>query len=478
MKKFGLLAGLLIALIAGASSFAQQAEKSIEQILEENNRKMEALMKRIEELETVQEQEVLKSAESAQKVQKVEEKLADPEMFKEVEEARVARLVREELEKNNSMRVFWNKGPVFETADKSFTAKLGGRVMVDWTWRGENQAMRDLVGSGGDGVRFRRIRLEASGTVHDNWKYAAQFDFSGGNTSLKDAYIRYTGLPFDVTVGHMKEPFGLEELTSSKYITFIERSTAASAFSPSHNMGIMASGNINKRATWAVGAFRETDGTGFELNDGGSNLTARVTALPWYAEDGKRVLHLGASASRRSFRNYDARYRSRPGTSIGARVVDTGAFDANRANQFGTEVALVYGPASLQAEYMRANVSRSGAANPSFDGYYVQASYFLTGEHRPYSTSKGTFGRVTPKNNFSLKEGGWGAWEVAARYSNLDLDGAGINGGDMDLATLGLNWHINNVTRIMFNYSRANVDRGPINNAKADIFQTRFQIDF
>ena len=109
--------------------------------------------------------------------------------------------------------------------------------------------------------------------------------------------------------------------------------------------------------------------------------------------------------------------------------VDTNSLSADRAGILGLESALVYGPFSVQGEYIYTDVDgKSGSSSPSFDGFYVQSSYFLTGEHRKYSTSKGSFSRVKPKENYKYGAGA-GAWEVAARYSQIDLSDSGISGG-------------------------------------------------
>jgi phosphate-selective porin OprO/OprP len=109
-----------------------------------------------------------------------------------------------------------------------------------------------------------------------------------------------------------------------------------------------------------------------------------------------------------------------------------------------------------------------------FQGLYGLVSYFLTGETRPYSRSAGEFLRLRPKKNFSLKDKTWGALEAALRYSYLDLDENGINGGILSDVTLGLNWYFNPNMRVMFNYIFANRN----GYGDADIVQTRFQVDF
>jgi len=120
-------------------------------------------------------------------------------------------------------------------------------------------------------------------------------------------------------------------------------------------------------------------------------------------------------------------------------------------------------------------LSTDGGSSSSADlhGYYIQTSYFLTGEHRKYKPSAGSFSRVKPKENFSFG-GGLGAWEVGLRYSGLDLDDGSISGGELDTITAGLNWHLNPNTRIMWNYVHADKD----DVGEADMLLARLQIDF
>jgi phosphate-selective porin OprO/OprP len=164
----------------------------------------------------------------------------------------------------------------------------------------------------------------------------------------------------------------------------------------------------------------------------------------------------------------------RPEAHLAPRFVDTGSFDGKTLHMIGTELALVNGPVSLQSEYVRAFVTRPNANRVDFSSLYVLGSYFLTGEHRTYENATGVFGRVSPKHNFEGLGQGWGAWEIAARYSRLNLDDQPIFGGKLQDVTLGLNWYLNPNTRVMWNYVHA--DR--IDTGSANIFQTRFQVDF
>jgi phosphate-selective porin OprO/OprP len=145
----------------------------------------------------------------------------------------------------------------------------------------------------------------------------------------------------------------------------------------------------------------------------------------------------------------------------------------------------VYGPLSVQGEYFHNSINRKAATDLSVNGWYGQASYFLTGESRPYSAKSGTFGRVKPNNPFSLKEGGLGAWELAARYSSIDLnDGTALQGGAVKDITLGVNWYLNSHTRLMANYIMVDSDAvkpsgsNVAANDDPNIFLVRAAVDF
>jgi phosphate-selective porin OprO/OprP len=289
-----------------------------------------------------------------------------------------------------------------------------------------------------------------------------------------------------ITAGHFKEPFSLEELTSSRFITFMERALPNNMV-PGRNLGIMASDarklwDDQKRLTWALGLFRdrgdEDEGETFFRSDGGYDMTGRVTCAPWYADGGEKVAHVGVSYSLRHPED-PIRYRARPEAHfIEERFSDTGNFVSEWVNLFGAEAAVVYGPFSVQSEYIGNHVESDETGDPCLNGWYVQGSYFLTGEHRNYKTSKGAFDRVHPKKNFR-EDGGWGAWEVALRYSYLDLDDSRLpdEATDMHDVTVGLNWYLNPNVRVMWNYIRSCADGLDVSNA-ADIFAMRMQVDF
>ncbi len=382
--------------------------------------------------------------------------------------------------RDKDFRVHWKEGVRFDSEDGRFKLKFGGRIMNDWATISEGDSLSGAHGDFENGTEIRRARLYVSGDIYEDFMFKAQYDFAGGDADINDMYIGMKNIPYvgHLKVGHFKEAFGLEEMNSSKYVIFMERSLA-SAFLPARNSGAMIYDDaLDQRLTWAAGIFHDADGFGNGTEDGNFSVTGRVTGLPWYRENGRKLLHLGLAYS---YRSPDAtQFRSKPESNlVPVYLVDTGSFAVEDERRLGAELALVHGPFSFQGEYMRSDVDTELVGDRSFDGYYVEASYFLTGESRAYKRSAGAFGRMKPKRNFSLSGAnrGPGAWEVGLRYSHLDLNDGVIRGGEQDDITLGLNWYLNPNVRIMWNYVHAEVDDA-LADGDLDIFQTRFQVDF
>lgn len=385
---------------------------------------------------------------------------------------------------DNDFRVYWKEGLRLDTSDKKFRLKIGGRGMVDWSkiaGDGDEKIETAVEDNLDHGVEIRRARFYFAGLIYRNIEFKVQYDFAGGDATPKDVYMGAIKLPYvgAVRVGHFKEPFGLEELTSSKYITFLERSGPIDAFSPGRNMGFMLHNHVfQDRLTWQAGIFRDvqngSEDTGFgEKTDGGGlNFTGRVTGLPWYAESNK-LWHVGFAYSFKNFNDDQIQYRSRPEIHIAPRFVDTDTLaGAESAHLLGFETAFVYKQFSAQAEWFFSINNAEAYDDPIFNGGYVQLSYFLTKESRNYNKKNGTFGRIKPNKN--VFEGGWGAWELALRYSRTDLETAVVDGGEMNNFTFGINWYLNPNTRMMMNYVHSILS----DVASANAFATRFQVDF
>ena len=323
--------------------------------------------------------------------------------------------------------------------------------------------------------------------MYRDWGWKFEYEFADNNTTstgakgITDAYLRYTGFaPMLITAGNFKQPFGLEQMMSGHNLTFTERALSQ-AFVPGRGIGL---GAQTSGAHWSVaGALAGERPEGDVANEGseGWNLTARGTYAP-FVNPGE-VLHFGASFWRHDPQDSTnaLRWRSKPESNVtDVFLVDTDTLTAvDDMLAGGLELAGVWGPLSLQAEYMRADVNRGSAENAQFDGGYVQASGFLTGESRPYKVSEGIFDRITPKAGVGL--GGIGAWEVAARYSTINLTDASIVGGEERDLTLALNGYMAPNLRLMFDYVRVLELHRPGSAADEDTpssFTARLHVDF
>jgi phosphate-selective porin OprO and OprP len=138
---------------------------------------------------------------------------------------------------------------------------------------------------------------------------------------------------------------------------------------------------------------------------------------------------------------------------------------------------VVRGPFSLQSEAFYSSVQAKDGRDLNFGGVYRTGSWFVTGESRPYDRTAGLFGRVVPRRDFSFTGGGLGALEVGARYSHVDLNDGPVNGGVMDLGTIGLTWYWNPYTKMKLNYIVGGV-KGGSQSGRLQIFQARVEFDF
>lgn len=378
------------------------------------------------------------------------------------------------------LQAYWKDGFNVGTADETFRLRIGGRIQNDWAVITSSGGIRDMfsnVDAVETGTELRRARIDLQGYVWDIVNFRLEYDFATGEAEAKDVYIGLRKVPWvqNIRVGHFKEPFSLEEMTSNNDITFMERGIPH-AFVPSRNNGLaMFGAELGERLTWEAGVFRETNDTGYGFGpDDDYNLTGRVTGLPW-APDARHFLHLGLGYSHQFRHDYGLSYSERPEAHLyPVKLVNTGTFPTNGVDLINPEVAFVYDSFSAQAEYMHSFVNQPGVPDANFGGFYVYGSYFLTGESRPYKTAVGVFDRVKPLHNLAFDGSGWGAWEVAARFSRLDLDSVNIEGGVLNDVTAGVNWYLNPNVRVMLNYVHGHRQA----TGDANIAESRFQFAF
>ena len=397
---------------------------------------------------------------------------------------------------DTTFKAYWKNGLNFATSDKKFKMKIGGRIQLD-TWFYADSDLRDAANDEDyefySGAEFRRVRLFMSGSMYDYVAWKAQLDFAGSDTEFKDMYIRLHNLDKcwgcwfpDITIGHFKEFFSLEALTSSKYTNFMERSMAVEAFAPFRNIGIGLHQTLwGGRFFYGIGWWANTpsgeEGKEVEFyRDEPQHITGRLVFMPWAPCDCEtQFWQIGISGSYQ-FDNPDGfRYRSRPEIHLADRILDTGTLDAETASLFGLETAFVYDRFKVQAEWFGAMPDVSGE-DITLNGGYVSAHYLIGGKGFAYKRGYQVFDKISPCSNFDCSGcGSWGAWELGVRWSRLDLSEA--DGGEADNFTVGINWYLNPNTKIMFNYVYSDITNFQgfrDNDASGEIsaFGIRFQV--
>ncbi len=391
------------------------------------------------------------------------------------------------------MSAKWNNGLELNSNNKAFKIHIGGRTQVDSVFYQNSNSFNNTGGvTDQDSVNLRRARFRMDGTMYEIIDFAFEYDFANqfnvnppapssseanyaAVPAVTDLWINFKQVPIvgNIKVGNFKDPLGMEHLTSSRYLEFMERSVIQDLFTGSFNNGftpgIQAWDTFDgEHGTWATGFFKNN--TNIFANgqgDGEYSWTSRLTYLPIYEDNGDVLLHVGIAGSIRDPNNGTLRYRARPSlrngppSGLNPIFVDTGTFACSQQDLLGAELAGNYGAFSFQSEYMNSwsqntisNVGPLAGMNvgtASVNSWYVEGLYFLTGETRPYDRKAGVFTRIVPQENFQFGKG-TGAWQVAARYSRANLNDPGINGGQMQDATLGLNWFLNPNVKIQTNY--------------------------
>lgn len=412
------------------------------------------------------------------------------------------------------------------------SVRLSGFFHYDAGNSSQDATNRAALGDIQDGVGFRRARLQAVGSVAEFTNYSIEMDFAtAGRPSFMDVWGEQTHVPFfgAIRIGHYRQPFSMDSLTSVRQLDFLERSLPFQAFVPFRRDGIMAyDKSESEMTTWAYGVYRTGGFANAPLGDtrfatdigdnGGYSFSGRATHLLYYDEptDGRYLLHVGGNYNYSRITSTAAGggvYRARAipeffvGDPAGGGLtaagtpffVDTGALSADSYNLYGLELAGQYGAAHFQAEYMATSVDQNVGASAFYDGAYVQGGYFLTGESLTYNRTVGVFDRIVPFTEFfSLGRNsgfcGWGAWEATARWSYVNLNDPNAlaavapgppttapvpgNPGRLNEVTLGLNWYWNTYAKVQLNWIHCALDNGLTGNSNCDIYCARFQVAF
>lgn len=416
-----------------------------------------------------------------------------------------------------------NGKPAFATADGRFTANIRAILMMDSGkyFQSDNLPAsvtnRDL----NEGINFRRARIGFDGKLFGDFDYSFVYEFGGSGAEeagrLYEASVTYTALrPFRLKVGAFEPNIGLAAATSTSQMPLLERPAPAeaarnvaagdsrAAFQLSANDAFGSETGVALR--WlASTAFTGNTLGGTQQFDEQTGWIGRVALAPYSGVDWQA--HLGANVQYVIQPNdavgpagagarYPVQIRDRPELRLdGTRLVDTGALDAEHATVWGAEAAFQLKSLLIEGETFRYEIERRASvlANPKFDGWYVQGSWVLTGEPRPYNPVEGRFDAPKQLYNFSPAAGTWGAFELAARYSVLDLNfregvagaatpAGGVRGGEQKILSLGANWYLNPSMRLMLNYQHVEIDRLTATGAQAgqefDAVAARAQVTF
>jgi phosphate-selective porin OprO/OprP len=427
-----------------------------------------------------------------------------------------------------------------ERAAKFPSAKLTGFTQLDSYTISQSELNKATVGNAQNGIGFRRARLAVVGNVAAFTAYMMEVDFAtAGRPSFFDMWVEQDNMPFlgALRVGQFLQPFSVDAMSGFRHLPFLERSLPFLAFVPFRRVGAMSSVNTPDERTYLAYSFFRTGGFNnapegdsrfaTDIGDqGGLSFSTRVTNLVYYdpiAED-RYLWQVGASYNFSQMTGNSASgarpfFQARTGPEFGPIgdgidtipptfgpasyaasnftppfFIDTGRYLADTFNLFGLETVYQHNAFSAQAEFMATGVN-SVAGPIWYTGAYAEVMYRLTGEHRGYDRRLAALKNPMPFTNFiTLRPGGvkgWGAWEVAARLSYVDLRNparltpadyiAGTNSsgnGTLTDSTLGMTWWWNYHTKLQFNWIHAMLNNTAKGFSTADNFVARIQVDF
>ncbi|MCO5123179.1 MAG: OprO/OprP family phosphate-selective porin [Rhizobacter sp.] len=377
--------------------------------------------------------------------------------------------------------------PILNFQEVKLAGSIGGRLEVD----GAGYATQGSLTGFDDGFDLRRARLTAKGAsiFGVGFNYRVDLGYVPGSFTVTQAYIGIPGVRYLGTVefGQFTPPVGLQVLTSSWDIPFMEPAAPLQAMAPPSQPGVQAySTFLDKRATWALGAYAGI-GRGGDYGSGSksfANIMGRTTGL--VVDDiseghpsANRYLHLGLSTNLQFSSGGEIRYRSRPESYLAPYVIDTGDIDASGAATFDAELLWVKGPFSAQGELIWSRIETTSAGILDFGGVYALASWYLTGESRPYERDRGEPGRLIPLRNFGFgPDAGWGALEAAARVSYTNLSDGTVQGGKLTMLMTSLNWYLRPELKCMFELGTGRVSGAASGNGRMVIGQLRMGVYF
>jgi len=332
---------------------------------------------------------------------------------------------------------------------------------------------------------FRGLRFGAVGTLNFTrpWGYtffAATAAYDKGFDTTEDNNLILYDYRLDIplgdqgtlSVGKQREPFSMGRIMGLLYVPIQERAAVSDAMMPSRNFGVVYNNTLaGERMSYAGGVFNNWYESGERFSESATDVIGRITGVPLVSEDETGLVHLGLGVRYSNARG-GIRYHATPEVRSSPDFVDTGTgldtglFDADSTVTYDFELSARRGPIWFHSEFLATNVSAPEQGNPTFYGYHLTASWIITGEMRDYNKRNGTFVRLPVAR--PVTEGGWGTWEVGARWSSLDLTDGAIEGGDMQVLSIAVGWWPTRAASASLNFRNINLDRfGLRGNAKS-----------
>ncbi len=359
--------------------------------------------------------------------------------------------------------------------DGNFKTRLDVRMYLDFAYFLNNE--NDMR----NGTMLRRGRFAVKSKLWKVWNAEYDMDIADNSVEVKDMWFSYNGFHNGfIKVGHFKIPFSLNELTSSRLLTFMERAYP-NVFPPGRRsaLGLTKWGKIWHFSTAVYGQeFAEKEQTRIDESIG---FAGRFALAPKIGEN--LLFHLGFGGVYQTPDNdsESIEYKIEPEAKMGdTEILVADVSDVKTITLYGLEGAMKYNNFCLQGEYIQSNLTRlEDFDDITFSGFYTFLSWIITGEERPYYIDEGEFGQVIPNSKK-------GALELAVRYSHLDLtdEDANIFGGMANNIVVGLNWYANPNLRLMLNYNiidnSDNADMGGAltGNDDFNVFQMRAVVNF
>lgn len=375
---------------------------------------------------------------------------------------------------------------VLQSADGQYSIGFAGVAQFDAGAYVNFRPSSKYVGAQAlsDGINARRARIGVSGTAAGGWSYAFLYDAGNSQDTtakgIETAQIVYGGIKgVAIELGYSNTQFTLDQATSGNDLVFLERAspsdiaTAYNTGDSRSNAGVRFFGD-----RYWIGGYLTGPASGDSHTNVGERLGAYERATVQVLRGKDYSLHLGIGGSellrapntgtgtaRTLALSDQPELRIDPTAFLSTGAIGTVKNPVTGGYVIDLETAATYRGWFWQGEYYRYDIDRQGLSSNTFDGYYGQVAYTLTGETHRYNPQSGAYYRIFPIHNFSLKDGTWGAWEIGARYSYIDLNSNFVTGqslasqpdavlGGKQLGyTFGLNWYPNDIVRFMLDYN-------------------------